>query len=183
DYAFGPDPERMATLAGTADALTFTLGGISKLLGLPQMKLAWICVSGPVEQVSDALARLEVVSDTYLSVNTPVQHALPRWRSLRREITGHILRRVLANRQYLLDQVRQANVCQCLEAEGGWYAILRLPAGRAEEEFVIELLEHEGVLTHPGYFYDFEEGDHLVLSLLPPPPVFQEGMNRLLGKM
>jgi len=183
DYAFAPDPARPETLARVADVLTFTLSGISKLLGLPQMKLAWICVSGPDEQVSEALARLEVISDTYLSVNTPVQHALPRWMSLHQKITGQILARLVANREHLLDQVQRVNACQCLEAEGGWYAILRLPAGRAEEGFVIELLEKEGVLTHPGYFYDFEEGDHVVLSLLSPPSIFQDGINRLLSKM
>jgi hypothetical protein len=182
DYTFAPNPHRVVTLAGTSDALTFALGGISKRLGLPQMKLAWIVAGGPAAVLNEAVARLEVIADTYLSVNTPVQRALPRWLALRAKLTQQILTRVLANRQYLVDRTRSPHACQCLEAEGGWYAIVRVPQTRSEEELVLELLDQDGVLVHPGYFFDFETEAYVVVSLLPPPEAFQAGIEKLLNR-
>lgn len=183
DYPFAPNPDRVVSVAGSSDVLTFALGGISKLLGLPQMKLAWICASGPAEVLNDALARLEVVADTYLSVNTPVQRALPRWLALRDKLTQSILTRILTNRPYLIDRTRPPHTCEYLEADGGWYAVIRVPRTRSEEELVVELLEQDGVLVHPGYFFDFDAEGYLVVSLLPPPDVFQPGMERVWKKM
>jgi hypothetical protein len=180
DYPFAPNPNRVDSVARTSGVLTFALGGISKLLGLPQMKLAWICASGPAHILHDALARLEIIADTYLSVNTPVQRALPRWLTLRDALTQQILTRVLANRQYLLQRTQPPHPCQCLDAEGGWYAVLRVPRTRTEEELTLELLDTEGVLVHPGYFFDFDADGYVVVSLLPPSEIFQEGVEKLL---
>lgn len=180
DYAFVPNRDRVETMAGTREALTFALGGISKLLGLPQMKLAWICASGPVDLLNRALGRLEVIADTYLSVNTPAQRALPRWLALCDELTQQIRTRVLMNRRYLIDPSQASPVYTCLDAEGGWYSVLRIPEIESEERLVLELLDSEGVLVHPGYFYDFDTDGYLVVSLLPPTPIFQCGIDRML---
>jgi aspartate/methionine/tyrosine aminotransferase len=182
DYAYGEDAQRVGTLlrGGETGVLTFALGGISKLLGLPQMKLAWIGVAGPEPLVREALLRLEIIGDTYLSVSTPVGHALPQWMSEGAYIREQIRERVQTNRAYLRESVAPSRGCQCLEAEGGWYAILRLSGGRDDEAFAIGVLEQEGVLVHPGYLFDFEEEGYIVLSLLPPPEVFQEGVRRIV---
>lgn len=179
EYAFAPQPDSVSSLAGTRDVLTFVLGGISKLLGLPQMKLAWIIASGPEGMVSEALQRLEIIADTYLSVNTPVQRALPRWLKRRDQWTRPIFDRVRANWHYLVEHVRPPHACQCLEAEGGWYGVLRIPRTRSEEEWALDLLERDDVLVHPGYFFDFQTEAHLVVSLLPPPEIFREGIERV----
>jgi hypothetical protein len=144
------------------------------------MKLAWIGASGPADILNEALARLDIIADTYLSVNTPVQRALPQWLSLRDSLTQQILTRVLANRQYLADRTRPPHACECLESDGGWYAVIRVPRVQSEEQLVLALLEEDGVLVHPGYFFDFDEEGHLVVSLLPPPEVFQEGIETVL---
>lgn len=183
DFAYEDDRERVGTLlqgGASAGVVTFVLGGISKLLGLPQMKLAWIGIAGPEEEVREALRRLEIIGDTYLSVSTPVQHALPRWMALREAIGGQIMRRVKENRVFLCEILSRSERCRCLQAEGGWYAILHMPHVRDDEAFAIELLEREGVLVHPGYFFDFEEEGYFVVSLLPPPEVFREGIRRIL---
>src|SRR5262249_55768219 len=150
-----PNPQRVESLAGNREVLTFALNGLSKLVGLPQMKLAWICASGPENAMGEALERLEVIADTYLSVNTPGQVALPQWLAGRGAIQNQILARVRYNRQFLLDQTRRSDRCRCLEAEGGWYGVVRVPRTRSEEEWVLELLDQDGVLLHPGYFFDF----------------------------
>jgi hypothetical protein len=179
DYAFVADAAQVTTLAGTRHVLTFTLSGISKLLGLPQMKLAWICASGPGDVLAQALTRLEIISDTYLSVGTPVQRGLMSFMALRPQITTQIRERVAANRQLLTEQIRSSNRGEVLYADAGWYAVLRLPPGQSDEQFVIELLDHEGVLVHPGYFFDFADDRSVVISLLPPPDVFCEGVTKL----
>lgn len=185
DYAYAKDSERLGTLLreGEDEVLTFVLSGVSKLLGLPQMKLAWIAVTGPKALVHEALLRLEIISDTYLSVSTPAQQVLPHWMMLRETIGRQIRERVKANWEYLRESVAQIEGCRCLEAEGGWYAIVQLLDARDEEAFALELVEQEGVLVHPGYFFEFEEEGYLVLSLLPPPEVFQEGVRRILRRM
>ncbi|GBC80906.1 Glutamate-pyruvate aminotransferase AlaA [bacterium HR10] len=185
DYAYAEDAERVGTLLREegVDVLTFVLGGVSKLLGLPQMKLAWIGVTGPEAMVREALLRLEIIGDTYLSVSTPIARALPQWMRVREGLRGQILGRVRANREYLRQSVERLSGCRYLDAEGGWYAILHLSDVRDDEAFAIELLEHEGVLVHPGYFFDFEGEGCFVLSLLPPPEVFQEGIRRILRRV
>ncbi len=184
DYAFEESAEPMS-LAGNREVLTFVLSGISKILGLPQMKLGWIVVNGPQDLMRDAMARLEIIGDTYLSVNTPVQNALPRWFELRPVIQKEILQRVERNRAFLFHHVssQAKEKSSCLHCEGGWYAILKLGPHYMEEILVEELLTEDQVFVHPGYFFDFEEEPYLVLSLLPTEEIFQEGVRRLLKRI
>jgi hypothetical protein len=180
DYALGPDPERVVPLAGFEGALTFCLSGLSKIAGLPQLKLGWIVASGP--QAVPAVERLELIADTYLSVGTPVQHALPRLLEAAPILQRQITQRVQSNLDFLAAQVRRQPAAELLEVEGGWYATLRVPQTRSEEEWALELLERDGVLIQPGFFYDFEAEAFLVLSLLTPPAIFREGVARLLAR-
>lgn len=177
NFTFGPDPLRVPAMSGAEGALVFALGGLSKMAGLPQMKLGWIAVSGPNGLRRAALERLELIADTYLSVGTPVQHAAARLLEFGDAIRSQIAARVRRN----YDRLRElaAGACELLNVEGGWYATLRVPRTRTEEEWVLELLERDGVLVQPGYFYDFEAEAYLVLSLLPQPAVFDEGAARV----
>ena len=171
------------SLAGNAPALTFTLGGLSKYLGLPQMKLAWILISGPDVLVAEARQRLEIIADTYLSVNTPVQQALPAWLAQAPQRQQPILERVRANWNYLSEESAGVKGTQLLQAQGGWYAVLKVPPFRSEEEWVLKLLTKYHVFVHPGYFYDFDDGPYLVVSLIVPPDEFREGMGRVLSRV
>lgn len=181
DYAFGPDPRRVASLAADGPALAFSLGGLSKSCGLPQLKLAWIAVSGPETWRTAAQARLEVVADTYLSVSTPVQRAAPALLARREELQRPIAERVAANREALRRRLGPGSPASLLDAEGGWSAVLQVPATQSEEERVMRLLEEHGVLVHPGYFFDFPREAFLVLSLLPPRDVFAEAVDRIIA--
>ncbi|MBI1746259.1 MAG: pyridoxal phosphate-dependent aminotransferase [Acidobacteria bacterium] len=183
DYGYQPNPCRVETLAGDQNILTFSMNGVSKLLGLPQMKLGWICGSGPPSLIKEALDRLEIIADTYLSVNTPVQVALPAWLAKRGRFQTPILDRLRANREFLLAKMTLSQLCRCLDAEGGWYAVLRVPRTRTEEEWILELLNQEGVLVHPGYFFDFVTEGFLVISLLPPAEIFQTAVSRMLARL
>lgn len=162
------------------DILAFSLGGLSKSIGLPQVKLGWIGVGGPPASVERALARLELACDTYLSVSTPVQLAagelLEHGAAVRRQIQA----RVAANYRALIMRGAATPTCETLNADGGWSAIVRVPSLCPEEELVLNLLEQAGVLAHPGYFFDFPRESYLVVSLLPPENVFGEGVSRLL---
>jgi alanine-synthesizing transaminase len=179
DYAFGADPCRVGSLASEGDVLTFTLGGLSKSCGLPQLKLAWIAVGGPAAAAAEALARLEVVADTYLTVGTPVQRAAAGLLARRAELHAPIAARVGRNRAVLENAVR-GTPATLLPVEGGWSAVLQVPATVSEEERVLELLERHELVVHPGYFFDFDREAFLVLSLLPSPEVFDEGVTRLV---
>lgn len=172
-----------ASSTGASDgaALTFVLSGLSKIAALPQMKLGWIAAGGPAGKVREAMARLEVIADTYLSLNAPLQHALPALLAQRRTMQGQILARVEANLAELDKQLARQKSVSRLEAEGGWYAVLRVPAVQSDEELAIRLLEECGVLVHPGHFYDFANHGHLVISLLTRPEEFTEGMRELLA--
>ncbi len=181
DYAFGGDSPRVVSTAGDSDALAFTLNGISKLVGLPQMKLGWIVVSGPKEVKNEALARLEIVADTYLSVNTLVQVALPALLACGTSIRRSISHRNSENRAVLQQLIGNDSACTLLQSEGGWYAILRIPQTRTGEEWAIGLLRDACVYVHPGYYFEFEADNVLVLSLLPEPVGFREGVEKLLG--
>ena len=176
DYAYGEDAARLPSPAGTDDVLTFTLNGLSKVAGLPQMKLGWIVVSGPAEERAAAVARLEVIADTYLSVGTPVQLALPHLLTGSEAVRAQIRARVAGNRRHLDAALTGDLPAHALPAEGGWYAIVRLPAVRSEEEWALTLLDHDNVLVQPGYFYDLPFAPALVLSLLPAPDVFAYGV-------
>lgn len=172
-----------ATFAGTGGALTFRLNGLSKHVGLPQLKLAWILVSGPDVLRLEALERLAFVADHYLSVATPVQLAL---RSILREgaaVRREILARCEANLAFLESAARVVPEVTLARPQGGWSAVLRFPRIVPEERLALELLERDGVAVHPGYFFDFPEDGWLALSLLPPPAIFEEGTSRLLARL
>jgi aspartate/methionine/tyrosine aminotransferase len=181
DYAFAPDATRLTTLAGDGAALTFSLSGLSKLVGLPQLKLGWIHVSGPAALRAQANERLEHIADTYLSVATPVQHAAPRLLPLSDDVGRQILNRVVDNRR-TLQQALTRSAAQLLDGEGGWSAIVRLPATRSDEEWVLALIER-GVLTHPGFFFDLlgTPPVAIVVSLLVDPALLARALPILLG--
>jgi len=189
DYALTADQDRVVSHAQVSDALTFTLSGLSKILALPQMKLAWIVVNGPQEPRRDAQARLEVIADTYLSVSAPVALATPRWLAQRHAIQSQILERVQVNLRKLDALLARGLPAQAglpvnrLKVEGGWYTILRVPSTRSDEDWAVELLTQESVLVHPGHFYDFPSEGFLVLSLLPPPGSFEEGLRKVISRI
>ncbi len=172
---------RVLSFAAQSAALTFTLSGLSKISALPQMKLAWVIVNGPEHLLHAALARLEVIADTYLSLSAPLAHALPELLEVRRHVQPQILNRLRQNLGWLDEQLSPACPVRRLETEGAWYVILRMPAVRNDEEWAVELLRQDGVLVHPGHFYDFSAEGHLVLSLLPAAEVFQRGVLRILA--
>jgi len=178
DYAH--DGVARSTFAINRDALTFTLSGLSKISGLPQMKLAWIVTSGPGEAVSAAQARLEVIADTYLSMNAPVQLAASVFLEQRHSIQALLLDRVRANVSELDRGLARQKACRRLDVEGGWYAILRVPVTQSDEELAIEILRKLSVLVHPGHFYDFPNDGYLIVSLVTPPQNFRHGITQVL---
>jgi alanine-synthesizing transaminase len=179
DFSFGPDARRVTSVAGDGAALAFALGGLSKSCGLPQLKLAWTAVGGPEGLRREALARLEIVADTYLSVSTPVQVAAPLLLARRDELQRPIRERTTANLASLRARFRGPSPASLMAPEGGWSAVLRVPATLSEEDRALRLLER-GVVVHPGYLFDLSGGTFLVLSLLVPPPDFEEGVDRVL---
>jgi alanine-synthesizing transaminase len=178
DYLLDDLPH--ATFAGNCDVLTFTLSGLSKISALPQMKAAWVVTSGPENWVNPAMARLEVIADTYLSMNAPVQCASPILLEQRHAIQRQLRDRVKSNLAELDRQLESANAYQRLLVEGGWYAVLRVPVMRSDEELAIELVRQKSVIVHPGHFYDFPSDGYLVLSLIANPDDFNAGIDRLL---
>jgi aspartate/methionine/tyrosine aminotransferase len=176
DYAFGENAERVSTLAGNRRALTFCMSGLSKIAGLPQMKLGWIVSCGQGSE--EALDALELIADTYLSVSTPVQVALPRLLALSSAVMQQIRERTASNLRRLRG-LTQDSPATLLKTEGGWYAVLQVPRTRSEEEWALTLLDECGVLVQPGFFFDFEAEAFLVVSLLPEPAAFTEGVSRL----
>jgi len=183
DYAFAEDPRRAPSVAGDGPALAFALGGLSKSCALPQLKLAWCAIAGPLALRREAWARLEVVADTYLSASTPVQHAAPAILARREELQSPVRTRLAENLRGLRARLGPRSPASLLEPEGGWYAVLRVPTTLPDEERVVRLLEERDVLVHPGYFFDFPREAHLVLSLLPEPGVFAEGVGRILDSL
>ncbi len=177
---FNLTPAKPFTFVNNSGALTFTLSGLSKISGLPQMKLAWLVVSGPENLKKEAAARLEVIADTYLSVSTPVQLAAPTLLGQRDSFQRQLLARVRQNLAELDSQLAEQNQCSRLVVEGGWYAIVRVPAVKSDEEFAIELLEQRNVYAHPGHFYNFPADGYLVVSLITPEQDFAEGISELL---
>lgn len=178
DFSFTDEPH--ATLADNRDSLTFTLSGLSKIAALPQMKVAWVVTSGPERVASQAAERLEVIADTYLSVNAPTQLAFPALFEQRSSMRLQILQRVLANRSALQSQLVNQSACELLHADGGWYGVLRIPSSGSDEEIAIQLLQQHQTLVHPSHFYDFPGQNHLVLSLITPERDFREGVQHLL---
>ena len=172
---------RQGTFAAEPRALTFALSGLSKVSALPQMKIGWIAASGPDALVRDALARLEIISDTYLSLSAPLQNALPALLAERRRMQPHLIARVETNLANLDAALAGQRLVSRLEMEGGWYAVLRVPAIQSDEEFAIRLLEQHGVLVQPGHFYEFPGDGYLVVSLLTPTEDFSRGVRELLA--
>jgi len=180
DFALGD--KRHATFAANSGALTFTMSGLSKICGLPQMKAAWLIVSGPEPSKAQALARIEVIADTYLSMNAPIQWALPALLGLRRQFQMQLMVRVRENLAELDRQLAGQKACSRLEVEGGWNAVIRVPATHSDEELSIELLATKGLYAHPGYFYEFPSYGHLVVTLISAEAAFAKGI-RLLFSM
>src|SRR5215472_13265486 len=178
DFHLGP--ERPPSLAGNRDAFVFTLSGLSKICGLPQMKVAWLAVSGPQDSKMEALARLEVIADTYLSMSAPVQLAVPALLAQRAAFQQQLMARVRRNLAELDRQLSLQKICSRLEVEGGWYAVLRVPATRSDEDLALCLLNDSGVYVHPGHFYDFSSEGYLVVSLISGQREFSMGLKTLL---
>jgi alanine-synthesizing transaminase len=158
------------------DCLVFRLGGLSKTVGLPQVKLGWLAVQGPEAAVAEALDRLELICDTYLSVSTPVQVAAPALLERGAAVRAQILERIRRNYATLRDVVTGESGMTLLPADGGWSAVVRIPATRSEESLVLDLIARDRVVVHPGYFFDFPHEAFLVISLLPEPKVFARGV-------
>ena len=179
DYPIDPAPGAIRTVVDQEEVLSISLGGLSKAIGLPQLKLGWMALRGPTSCLRPALMRLEIVADTYLSVGTAVQVAAPALLDQGHAIRRQILQRVVANYRALLQAVGRWPSCQVLRAEGGWSAVIRIPHTMPEDERVIRLLERDHVLVHPGYFFDFPRDGYLVVSLLIRPDVFRTATDRL----
>jgi len=182
DYGFEEDRERVASLVGVEELLTFSLSGLSKIAGLPQLKLGWIVTTGPSELRREAFERLELIADTYLSVGTPVQSAASSLLASRELIQSQIMERVRGNLAFLRDKIGLTSPWRVLTVEGGWYAIIQAPRIRSEEDWVLSLLAEDQVLVQPGFFFDFETEAFLVVSLLTPMPIFREGIHRILTR-
>jgi aspartate/methionine/tyrosine aminotransferase len=176
DYTSGTTPAQ--TFAFSEEALTFTLSGLSKISLLPQMKLAWTVVSGPEAAVQNAIERLEIIADTYLSPSTPVQLALPKFLSLRHSMQVQLRQRIFANLSFLHGVLRESKSLVRLDREGGWYAILRVPVTATDEDLTLALLERFSVLVHPGHFFNFSREGFLVVSLIAQEAEFLEGFRR-----
>lgn len=178
DYAV--EDSAAVSVAFADQCLAFALSGLSKISCLPQMKLAWIVVNGPENLRQAAHDRLEIIADTYLSANGPIQHAAPELLAQRSHIQAQLFERVTKNLAFLDAKLNTSNAIQRLRVEGGWYVVLRVPAKQSDEDLAIELIRH-GVIVHPGHFYDFSQPGYLVLSLITPEPEFHAGISLLLA--
>lgn len=165
-----------------SSALAFALGGLSKSVGLPQVKVAWMALGGPVAAVDDAAAGLEVVADSYLSVSTPAQVALPQLLARGAAVRAAIRTRLSRNLAALRQAVAAVPAATLLAPAGGWSAVVQVPSVGGEERLALDLLERDGVLVHPGYFFDFPREAFVVVSLLVPPDVFDPAIARVLAR-
>ncbi|MGH8722451.1 MAG: pyridoxal phosphate-dependent aminotransferase, partial [Burkholderiales bacterium] len=180
DYRLEAPTACVTDVALKTEALAFTLGGLSKSVGLPQLKLGWIVAGGAAPARAAALDALELIADSYLSVSTPVQVAAPDLLARGAIIRDGILGRVRGNLAALRAIAASFGACEVLACEGGWYAVIRVPATRTEDELVLGLLDRERILVHPGYFFDFPREAYVVVSLLPPPEAFADAAARML---
>lgn len=171
-----------ASVAFSRDCLSFALSGLSKISCLPQMKVAWIVANGPAQLCRQAHERLEVIADTYLSQNAPIQHAISTLLKQKETIQPQLIKRINANLQFLDQQLRTVPQVERLRVEGGWYAVLRVPARQSDEELAIEFIQRDGVVVHPGHFYEFQSDGCLVVSLITPNHVFEEGVRAILKR-
>jgi len=182
DFGAAPNPEQVRTAVNRSTALTFVLNGLSKMAGLPQMKLGWIVAGGRPDLAGSARARLEMMLDFYLSVSTPVQHAAKKLLRGRKSIQKQMRSRLEENGGFLEAQLAQTANCKLLPREGGWYAILEISDSVSDEDRVLQLLEGDNTLVHPGYFYEFDREGFVVVSLLTPVRAFQAGISRLIAR-
>jgi len=179
DYELVADDTRATSVLEEPQSLVFALSGLSKVAALPQLKLGWLVVGGPAHLRDAALLRLEIIADSYLSVGTPPQRALAALLARRAPVQRAIRERVRANLEVLRGQQSPQAPWQVLRVEGGWSAVLRIPRSRSEQEWVVGLAEEQGVVVHPGFFFDFPGEGFLALSLIVEPRVFREGTRRL----
>jgi aspartate/methionine/tyrosine aminotransferase len=181
DYPFYGNSRE--SFAANREVLTFTLSGLSKISALPQTKVAWLACTGPEELVKAAVERLEVISDTYLSLNTPTQLAVPTLLGQRHSMQKQLSERVRNNRSQLASQLVGHKSCNLLESDGGWYAVLQVPIDKSDEDLAIQLISEQQVIVHPGHFFDFPRDGFLVLSLIASPAEFREGVTRILDSV
>lgn len=179
---FALEEDAAPSFAGNAATLTFTMNGLSKMAGLPQMKAAWTVVSGPVVQRDEALRRLEFINDTFLSASTPIQLALPQLLETKQRFQQQVRERSKHNLSQIDELLAHGHPCSRLFGAAGWYVTLRVPALVSDEDLAIDLLEKEGVIVESGHFFDFSNDGYLVLSLLTPPEIFAEGGRRILAR-
>jgi aspartate/methionine/tyrosine aminotransferase len=177
DFPWPPAKAPLPSMIGARRALTFVLGGLSKLCGMPQMKLAWIALAGPDAAKRDAMRRLEWIADLYLSVSTPVQLALPKLLAARHPFQAAVRLRLETNLARLRALGNGTSRLRVLEGGGGWSAVLATSS--KSEDFAIEALEKWNVLVHPGHFYDLAQEGAVVVSLLTEPGTFQEGIEQI----
>jgi aspartate/methionine/tyrosine aminotransferase len=183
DYVLDPDAARSAgRILDRQDLLVFALGGLSKSIGLPQVKLGWAVVGGPAALAAGALERLELIADTYLSVSTPVQAAAADLLTAGSSVRAQIAARVTRNYKELVETAAGTPTCRVLKSEGGWYAVLQVPSLEPEEDLVLDLLTRHRVLVHPGYFFDFPRESYLTVSLLPAELAFASGLGCILQR-
>jgi aspartate/methionine/tyrosine aminotransferase len=179
DYPAPARESEIVSSAGNSEVLTFTLGGLSKACGLPQMKLSWIVVSGSVEEAQEALSRLEFIADAFLSVGTPVQQAAPILLELGAQVREQIRTRVNQNEKKLREILAPLRGATLFERDGGWYAVVGLPAGVDDEEFALRLLKEQAVIVQPGYLFDFDDVQTIIVSLLTPTTTFTAGIEKM----
>ena len=180
EYPLDAPADRVTDVALATDVLAFSLGGLSKTVGLPQLKLGWVVVGGKTAARDAALRSLELIADSYLSVSTPVQVAAGELLSRGAGVREQIHARARLNHDVLRGVAARFRSCDMLACEGGWYAVVRVPAHRSEDELVLGLLDRERILVHPGYFFDFPREAYVVVSLLPPPEIFADATDRML---
>jgi aspartate/methionine/tyrosine aminotransferase len=196
DYPLTPGSEDPGAIAGVKDVapessdsgdrppcLTFRLGGLSKSAALPQLKLGWIAVDGPRQLVDEALARLELICDTYLSVSTPVQVAAPELIAGGAALRAQVGERIRGNYALLRQLCAASSTVDVLNADAGWAAVLRVAATSSEEQITLDLLERDGVVVYPGFFFDFPREAFLIVSLLPEPGAFAAGVRAVLERV
>jgi alanine-synthesizing transaminase len=179
DFSLGKEIPR--SFAANDKALTFTMSGLSKISGLPQMKVAWLIATGPETLKQKAVARLEMIADTYLSMNTPMQLALPALLELRHDFQQQCIERTRNNLAQLDELLSTQKLCTRLDLEGGWYVVIKLPVTGGDNDFALELLSTHGVYVHPGHFYDFAADEYVVVSLITPEPAFATGTQALVA--
>lgn len=181
DYVWEDHPERVPCVAAAASVLSFSLGGLSKAACLPQMKLGWILAGGPESQVLEALARLEMVADTFLSVGTPVQRAAGSLLATAASARTRLSARIRANLRTVARMIVPPSPITAWKVEAGWYSVLRVPRVMTDEQWAVSLVRDAGVVVHPGSFFGFDSEGFVVLSLIPPEEAFSDGLGRLVS--